>query len=242
MATIYGHSTLYGIATTSITGYKVFHPHASLSAGASLYAYQGSLYLSSNLDASANIALVQTTMDRYTESYNLGNSYVDALATIFTYESASAHLTCQSSFYGIPNLGAQIKEGQASLQANATVPTVRFTTVSYNSCHMTTGNCYAPGYYAPGYVMCQNMKATGYIAVYGAATIIGPNADITYAWIGMDWTRNNTWRIGQLCRIQQQLARAMLELTRNSQDHLVANDVQPLFDEFDKMLFEVQDV
>ena len=241
MADKLGVANLYGVATLSAAGTIHVYGTASLQAEALVSASQGSAYSIAFITANATVAANMAGI-RYASVHPLsGKSDLTVASSILNSNAPSvANLTCQSSVVIIANTASVIKNGKANLISTATLD-IDYDVVIQNSAHLYAGNCYSPGYYEQGYIECTNVRATAYIAVYASCNINTAIATML-ADMSMDWTRNNTWRIGELCRIQQQLLTAVLEVTKRGQDHLVADDIQPLFEEYDKIAFEVQNV
>jgi len=241
MADKLGVANLYGVATLDASGQIVLYVSASLSAEAIVSAAQGSAYGIAALETSAIVVSHLAGIRSASTHPLVGQASLSIVSFKLNNNAPSeSHLSGDASVYGIANVSSTIEEAECHLASEATLA-IEFHITTYNSAHLFIGNCYSPGYYTEDYVGCDNVKATGYLAVYGACTLNSTDATVS-SLITMDWTRNNTWRISEICRIQQQLLTAVLDIAKKGNDHLISDDVQPLFEKYDKLIYEVQNV
>ncbi len=243
MADVLGVANLYGIATTSTTGGIVIYNQFSLAAEALVSAAANNQHGSVNLLASAQLD-VNGFMILSGDVHPLNsNTYLTVDSSLYNPATANiAHLTCQSSVFIIPNVVSTIEQGHCTINDCGSNVDVAYRIEINAVCRIVAGNQYAvDGYWPVDYVLNTNTRATGHIVIYGASELKFTGASVIGT-LSMDWTRNNTWKIGEICRIQQQLLAAVLKISKDGKDHLIADDVQPLFQEYSELIFEVQNV
>jgi len=85
-------------------------------------------------------------------------------------------------------------------------------------------------------------EVKGGIALYAIPESLGITFSYLHARMSMDWVRNNTWKINEICRIQQCLLDAVREVIARQDNFLQPNDIQPLFDKAQELIYEVGDV